>query len=367
MKYTLICLLIATSMLSCDKNDDIIPGPDPAAIESRVITSNLNFPWEILWGPDSTLWITERLGTVSRVNPVTGAVTPLITIPDVTSYTDFNGLLGMVLHPQFNTNPEVFVVYNYGPRTNYKEKVVRYTYNGTTLTNPMIIVDNLKGIDSGSAIHNGSRLLITPDLKLFITTGDAQDTTLPQNMSSLNGKTLRVNLDGTIPADNPFPGSPVWTLGHRNVQGIVMVGSTLYISEHGPNSDDEINVLEKGRNYGWPFVRGICNLPDEITFCTANNVVQPIISWTPTIAPCGIDYYTSDYIPQWKNSFLMTTLKDMRLKQLKVSGTAMTEISDFFVNQYGRIRDLAISPQGKVYICTDNGNNGDVIVEIDKD
>jgi aldose sugar dehydrogenase len=359
MKHYLICAFAAASLLACNKDNDN-NSPD---IQTRVVTSNLNFPWEILWGPDSSLWMTERLGRISRVNPVSGQVTPLITIPDVTSYTDFNGLLGMVLHPQFNTSPHVFVIYNYGPRTNYKEKVVRYTYNGATLVSPTIIVDNIKGIDSGSAVHNGARLLIT-DSKLFITTGDAQDTTLPQNMSSLNGKTLRVNLDGTIPNDNPFPGSPIWTLGHRNVQGMVLVNGKILISEHGPTSDDEINILEKGRNYGWPFVRGLCNLPAEQTFCNANNVVQPIRVWTPTIAPSGLDYYDHDLIPQWRNSLLMTTLKDKRLKMLRLNGSTITDTSDHFVNQFGRIRDIAISPGGRVYLCTDNGNNSDVIVEI---
>jgi len=360
MKRFFIYLLIATVVFSCKKNDI----PNPANIETRVLVSNLNFPWEILWGPDSTIWMTERLGRISRVDPQSGQVTPLITIPDVTSYTDFNGLLGMALHPNFSTTPQVFVVYNYGPRSNYKEKVVRYTYNGTTLVNPTIILDNIKGIDSGSGVHNGSRLLITPDLKLFVTTGDAQDTTLPQNMASPNGKIHRINLDGSIPTDNPIAGSSIWTVGHRNVQGIVMVNDKVIISEHGPNSDDEINILIRGRNYGWPFVRGFCNLPNEQTFCSANNVVEPIIAWTPTIAPSGIDYYTYDLIPQWKNHLLLTTLKDERFKVLGFNGNSISDTTSFFANQFGRLRDLAISPSGKVYFCTDNGKNSDVIVEV---
>lgn len=363
MKLNYIYLVMAIAIIFSCRKDDV---PASTDIQTKVLTSNLNFPWEILWGPDSTIWMTERLGRVSRVNPGTGLVTPLINISDVASYTDFNGLVGMVLHPQFTTIPQVFVVYNYGSRTNYKEKVVRYTYNNATLINPLIIVDNIRGIDSGSAVHNGSRLLISSDLKLFITTGDAQDTTLPQNMASLNGKILRVNLDGSIPADNPFPNSPIWTLGHRNVQGIVMIGNKLLISEHGANSDDEINIVEKGRNYGWPSVQGMCNLANEQIFCSANNVMQPIITWTPIIAPSGLDYYTSDYIPQWKNSILLTTLKDMQLKQLKFNGTSITDTSSYFIHQFGRLRDLAISPEGKVYICTDNGNNNDVIVEVSR-
>ncbi len=270
----------------------------------------------------------------------------------------------MVLHPNFSTTPHVFVAYNYNS-SGYKEKIVRYTYNGTALINPVTIIENIPA----ASIHNGCRLVITPDLKLFITTGDANNTALPQNASSLSGKVLRLNLDGSIPADNPVAGNPYWTIGHRNAQGLVFANNILYSSEHGPSSDDEINIIEKGRNYGWPDVRGFCNETAEQSFCTTNNVKEPLKTWTPTTAACGLDYYKNDLIPQWKNSLLMVALKDARLYQMELSNNFNTivETNEFFVNAYGRMRDICISPTGKVYICTSNGGNNDKIIEISKE
>lgn len=349
--------------LFCKKSDAPVVEEPPGAVEIRdsVIVSNLNYPWEILWGPDNQIWMTERGGKISRLNPQTGVVTSLLTIGEVVSNGE-GGLLGMALHPDFTGTPHVFVVYNYNSGS-YREKVVRYTYNGTTLNSPVVIFDNI----AASSIHNGSRLLIVDD-KLFITTGDAANQSLPQNPASVNGKILRLNLDGTIPADNPVAGNPYWSLGHRNPQGLVFANNRLYSSEHGPNNDDEINIIEKGRNYGWPDVQGFCNTTSEQSFCTAHNVKEPVTAWTPTIATSGLDYYNHGLIPQWKNSLLLATLKNQRLYQLKLDGafTSVAATNEYFSNSYGRMRDLCISPQGKVYICTSNGGNSDKIIEISR-
>src|SRR4030095_1738498 len=120
-------------------------------------------------------------------------------------------------------------------------------------------------------------------LKLFVTTGDASNQSLAQSISSPNGKVLRLNLDGTIPADNPVAGNPYWSWGHRNPQGLVYANNILYSSEHGPSNDDEVNIIERGRNYGWPNVQGFCDAGSEPAFCTANNVREPLKAWTPTI------------------------------------------------------------------------------------
>ncbi len=338
------------------------PSPGSVNIKDSVLVQGLNYPWELVWGPDNFIWMTERGGRISRVNPVTGAVIPLLTITEVVSINE-GGLLGMALHPDFLTSPYVYVSYDYMNAGNYREKIVRFTYNGSTLVNPLTLLDNIHA----SPIHNGSRLIITPDLKLFITTGDASDQTLPQNTAALNGKILRLNLDGSIPADNPVAGNPYWTFGHRNPQGLVYANNILYSSEHGPSNDDEINIIEKGRNYGWPNVEGFCDSPAEQVFCAANNVKEPIKAWTPTAAVCGLDYYNNDLIPQWKNSLLMVALKNARLYQMKLDGTfkAITETNEYFTNVYGRMRDVCVAPSGKVYICTSNGSNDKIIV-IDK-
>lgn len=343
---------------ACEKNkkNNAIP-PGTATINVRVLTQGLSFPWEIIWGPDNMIWMTERGGRISKVNPANGSVTPLLTIPDVKSQGE-GGLLGMALHPDFNLTPHVFVAYNYDRGGEYREKIVRYIYTGNTLSNPQVIFDNI----DAAGIHNGCRLLIV-DQKLYITTGDAADQSLPQKTSSVNGKILRVNLDGTIPPDNPIPGNAVWTYGHRNPQGLVFANGILYSSEHGPDTDDEINIIEKGKNYGWPDVKGFCNTSGEQSFCATNSVREPIQAWTPTIAACGLDYYQHNLIAEWKNSLLLCTLRGTRLVQLKLndSHTAITSSGEFVRDDYGRLRDICISPDGKVYICTGNGNDDKIL------
>ena len=160
----------------------------------------------------------------------------------------------------------------------------------------------------------------------------------------------------------------LWSLGHRNPQGLVYANNILYSSEHGPSTDDEINIIEKGRNYGWPNVAGFCDPGTEQTFCSTNNVKEPLKVWTPTIATSGLDYYNNDLIPQWKNSLLLVALKESRMYQLKLdaANTSITSTTEFFAGTYGRMRDLCISPTGKVYICTSNGGNNDKIIEVRK-
>jgi aldose sugar dehydrogenase len=356
--YLSLFIFLLFTTLYCKKSDKNSNPSGPADIKDSVLISGLNFPWEILWGPDNFIWMTERGGKISRINPETGDVIPVITISEVVSNGE-GGLLGMVLHPDFSTNPQVFVVYDYNNGSNYQEKVVRYTYNGTTLINPQVVIDNI----TAANIHNGSRLVITGD-KIFISTGDASNQSLPQNTSVLNGKILRLNLDGSIPSDNPIAGNPVWSFGHRNPQGLVYANGILYSAEHGPDTDDEINIIEKGRNYGWPNVKGLCNEGDEQLFCSANNVKEPINAWTPTLATSGLDYYNNDLIPQWKNSLLVATLKNQRLMQLKLNDahTAVTEVKEFFANSYGRMRDICVSTDGRAFICTSNGSDDKLIV-----
>jgi aldose sugar dehydrogenase len=360
VKYLVALSLIIVVFCTCSK--DPAPVKDPEII-SKVLTESLEFPWDIAWGSDNNIWMTERGGQISRVDPSNGNVTPLLAVNDVVSNGE-GGLLGLALHPDLANTPNIFVSYCYDKAGVYTEKIVKYTIAGSTLVNPVILLDDIKAAN----IHNGSRLLISGD-KLFISTGDASDQSLPQNFSSVNGKILRINLDGSIPADNPNPSSPVWSIGHRNAQGLTLVGDSLVASEHGPDSDDEINTISRGGNYGWPNVKGPCNTSEEQTFCNANNVINPLTSWTPTIAVSGMEYYNNPFFPQWMNSLLVCTLKGSKLVQLKLSlGSAPAVVSsmDYFTNTYGRLRDVCIAPNGKVYICTSNGDN-DKIIEVSKD
>jgi len=324
------------------------------ALTTRDVIQNLDTPWEVLWGPDDMIWFTERGGRVSRLNPETGSRQIILTIPDVFEQSE-SGLLGMVHHPDFPDSSFVYLVYNYRSGSAIKERVVRYSWDGDTLTGQQLIIEDL----AGSGNHNGSRLIITADRKLLITTGDAATSSVAQDHTNLNGKILRMNLDGTVPADNPWPTAPgrskyLYTTGHRNPQGLHLASNgILYSSEHGPNNDDEINIIVPGRNYGWPNVHGYCDEPTEQSFCNDSNVVEPIYAWTPTIATAGLDYYDNPAIPEWTNSLLLVTLKEQDLRQLKLSADGRQVVSEtiFFDNRWGRLRDLCISPDGRVFIA----------------
>lgn len=322
-------------------------------LSTRVVATGLNTPWEILWGYDNWLWVTEREGRISRINPETGEIRLLATIHDVVDGSE-RGLMGLALHRDQNEITYVYAVYTYLSQGSTFVRLQRYVYDGEKLVEPHTLLEGIPG----AGIHVGSRLLIDEENKLLMTTGDAGIQDLAQNIQSLNGKILRMNLDGSIPEDNPIPNSYVWSWGHRNPQGLCKGNGILYSSEHGPSTDDEINIIMKGRNYGWPNVHGYCDKPAEMSFCAENNVVEPIISLTPnsTLAVCGLAYYNSDLLPEWKNSLLLVNLKTAKLVNIKLdeSGTKVLGTQDYFAGAYGRLRDVCVSPDGRIFIATSN-------------
>jgi aldose sugar dehydrogenase len=359
---TLLFASIIAFLFSC-KADKTTTLPDDWPTDSvRTIKSNLNFPWEILWGKDDHIWMTERGGKISKVNPKTGEVVFTQQITDVVANGE-GGLLGMVQHPEFLTNGNMYVVYNYSNSGTYNEKVVLMQFVNNTLSVVKNIITNIPA----AGIHNGSRLCVVGD-KLFVTTGDAAVPNDAQSTTSLSGKVLRYNLDGSIPTDNPTPNSPMWSLGHRNAQGLVVYKNIMYASEHGDNIEDEVNIIESAKNYGWPNVKGPCDNANEVPFCGRTNKEPIWSSGSSTIAVCGLDVYTGTKIPEWQNSLLMTTLKDASLRILKLStdGLSITSQQTVFKNKFGRLRDVCVSPAGRVYLCTSNGGNADVLVEISK-
>jgi aldose sugar dehydrogenase len=327
---------------------------DSTVLQVREVIGGINIPWEIIWGPDGYIWMTERHGRVSRVNVTTGAQQTLLDISAQVYEQSEAGMLGMVLHPDFTNQPFVYLAYTYSSGGT-KERIVRYTYNGTALVSPVTLLENIPG----NTTHIGCRLLIMPDNTLIFTTGDAQNQPSAQSVSALTGKVLRLNLDGTIPTDNPIPGNPAWSWGHRNAQGLVLhPNGILYSSEHGPTTDDEFNILEVGRNYGWPSVHGLCNTTAEIQFCNDSNVVEPLVAWTPTIAPSDLLYFAAPNIPELEDRIVMAVLKDARIIALELSADGQSVLSQkhYLINQFGRIRDLCMSPDGKLYIAT-NGTS----------
>jgi glucose/arabinose dehydrogenase len=369
-KCAITISFVALFCVTCNDNRSQSPATSRDATKTidaavRVVKKGLNYPWEIIWGKDNHIWMTERDGKISSIDPANGNTIFSFTISDVEARNE-GGLLGMALHPDFQHNGLLYVVYDYKKGFEHLEKLVRFTFANNALSHPVVLLDGIVG----STNHNGSRLWITNDAnpKIFMTTGDAFNSDLAQPTNTLNGKILRINLDGSIPSDNPFPNNPVWTYGHRNPQGLVVVNNIMYASEHGPNIEDEVNIIEKGRNYGWPNVEGTCN-GDEMSFCKSHNVKEPVwSSGDNTLAVCGLDYYNNNRIPQWKNSLIMMTLKNSSIRQLQLSvdGRSVVNTKTYFENKWGRLRDLCISLDGKVYVCTSNGGNSDVIVEISK-
>ncbi len=327
------------------------------------LVTGITLPWEILWGPDDYIWATLRTGQVIHIDPSTGNYTTILDIGDLVPDNGSSepGLLGMALHPDFANTPKVFLVYCYNPTSNsVKERLVSYDWDGTNLTNETILINQI----SGNYIHDGSRLIISPDQKIMMSTGDTgTGGALSQDLTSKNGKILRINLDGTIPADNPDPTTYVWSFGHRNSQGLCY-GPTgiLYESEHGQSNSDEFNIIEPNRNYGWPSVEGICNTNAENTFCTNNNVKEPLKEWSPCVAVNGIEYYNHPAIPEWSNSVLMgvmgglngTSSSNDRVSVLHLSadGLTVTLEEKFFTSLNQRFRDVCVNPYtGSVYVA----------------
>lgn len=443
-RLLVIATLLVLSVAGCTASKKASEGPPSSdGFTSRVLTTGLADPWEITWGPDDFLWVTEKTGKrLTRVSPSDGSKTTVITIADVYSTESQDGLLGMAFHPGFlrgRGNDYVYLAYTYdadpGPGVDRRAKIARYTYDPTakTLSNPVELITGL----SASTDHNAGRLVVGPDQKLYYSIGDqgnnqferfcnpirAQDLPTAAEVSARNwstyvGKILRLNLDGSIPEDNPvIKGvlSHIYSYGHRNPQGLVFgPGGRLFEAEHGPKTDDETNLIQPGKNYGWPYVAGFrddqsymyANWSASTTPCVGLHYSsydippsvpqlketawsdpdyveplktlytvpagynfqdpvcgdQPYICW-PSIAPSSMGFVPADKgVSSWRNSLLVTSLKNGSLYCLRLTqdgGSVQGDITQFFKTT-NRYRALALSPDNRtVYIVTDsNGRSG---------
>ncbi len=354
MKNLLLLFAFCFGCIQYTNAQDVTIG-NTTLTQSNLVTG-IQIPWEILWGADDHIWITERRGRVLRVDPNNGNTETILNIQSQVESGGEPGLLGMALHPDFANSPLVYLAYTYAEGWNVKIRISSFEWNGTELINENTILEDI----IGGGIHNGTRLLILPDNTMMATTGDGGDSSISQDMNSLSGKTIRMNLDGTIPADNPDPNSYVWSYGHRNAQGLCNgPNGIIYSSEHGAQSSDEFNVIEKGRNYGWPFVQGQCNTTAELAFCNANDVREPLTEYSPCIAVNGVEYYDHPAIPELQNSVLMAVLGGLsggaeRITQLKMSADGLSVIEqNNYMNNLGRLRDICINPyDGSIYVAT---------------
>jgi glucose/arabinose dehydrogenase len=324
--------------------------PEPLHISGykiETVAENLTIPWSIDWLPDGTALFTERNGNLRAIQNGELLQEPLLTLGVGAGE---GGLLGVAVDPDFEQNNYIYLYYTYTEFVTTSNKVVRYQVDDVTVTEDKVLIDEIPG----ASYHDGGRIQFGPDGKLYITTGEAGNPDLAQDLNSLGGKILRINSDGTIPEDNPWKDSPIYTIGHRNPQGIDWDESgNLVATEHGPSgwrgvAHDEITLIIPGANYGWPDVIG-----DE----TAEGLQNPILhTGDDTWAPSGAEFYNEDKIPQWNGKYFVATLRGSHLHMIDfdLENNKVISHEKLFQDEFGRLRDVQTGPDGYLYILTSN-------------
>lgn len=341
-------------------------GNSAAAEKFRVetVAENLEVPWAFAFLPDGNLLFTERPGRVRIIENGKLETEPVFKVPDVEPSGE-SGLMDVSLHPNFKENNFVYLAYAYN-NDGKRVKIVRYKFDGQTFIEPKAIIENLPAASN----HAGTRARFGPDGKLYITVGDASDKEIAQQTDSLGGKTLRLNDDGTVPADNPFVSDKkyrpeIWTVGHRNAQGLAWSADGLmFQTEHGPSGfdgrggGDEVNIVERGKNYGWAEISH-----DE----TKENLIAPLLEYTPACAPASAMIYDGKAFPQFKGNLFFGCLKSTRIVRVVLDGRRVVKQENLLTDIYGRIREMAESSDGSIYFSTSNRDGrGDAADNDDK-
>ncbi len=306
-------------------------------VKVETIAENLTIPWSIDFAYDGRIFFSERTGTLQVINK--GVQKQILGL---NVGNGEGGMLGIALDPDFESNHYIYIYYTYNELFSTKNKLVRYVESNNSLTEDKILLDDIPG----ASYHDGGRIKFGPDGKLYITTGDTGDPNLSQRLDSVAGKILRINSDGTIPDDNPFPNSPVYSYGHRNPQGIDWDKSGVLIgTEHGQSAHDEINLIRAGKNYGWPNVIG-----DE----TKDGMTNPVLhSGDDTWAPSGSSFYYGE-ISQWDGKYFAASLREQTLLAIDFdSEYNVISVEKLFLGEFGRLRDVANGPDG-LYVLTSN-------------
>lgn len=352
-------LLVAALLLGCSGSP---PGRGAGEVESapnaqinfkvETVIGNLEVPWSIVWAPDGRMFFTERPGRVRVYENGVLRPNPVFTVSDVEQSGE-SGLMSLTLHPQFASNRFVYLAYAY-KAGELRVRVVRHREGPSGFTEPKVIIENIPA----ARFHAGCRIRFGPDGKLYITTGDATERPLAQRLDSLAGKTLRLNDDGTVPADNPFVGQSgsrpeIWSYGHRNAQGMDWQPGTnlMFQTEHGPSGfdgpggGDEVNIVERGKNYGWPVVHHTQ---------TRAGMESPLLEYTPACAPGGAEFYNSSVFPQFRGNFFFACLRGVRIIRVVLDGRRVVSQENLLETKYGRIREVAEGPDGYLYFSTSN-------------
>ena len=324
-------------------DDDLHPG-----VGIEVVAGKLKIPWSIDWTPDWTALFTERGGDLRIIRDGILLPDPIFSV-DVIDDAE-GGLLGIAVDPEFEENQYIYMYQTYKTDGTTLNKVVRYTLANVTVSEDLVLVDGIPG----ASYHDGGRIQFGPDGNLYITTGDAGNPSLAQDLDSLAGKILRITREGAIPQDNPFSNSAVWSWGHRNPQGMDWDGSgNLIATEHGPSGErgeahDEINLILPGANYGWPETVG-----DE----SMAGMQDPLLhTGSETWAPSGSEFYDGDMIPGWTGKYFVANLlgEHLRMIDLDLSNNGTHSHEGLFEGQFGRLRDVQTGPDGFLYLLTSN-------------
>lgn len=381
MIFLVFLLILIISNIACantvftDSNSDELPLPkERPEFKVEMVASGLEVPWSIVFVPDGRIFFTERPGRI-RVIETDGKLRerPLFTVSDVELSSE-TGLMGMVLHPDFTENQLLYFAYVYEKGGEKFVRVSRYRETGDSLTDAKTIIEAIPA----AKFHAGTRLGFSPvDKKLYITTGDATKQKTAQKLDSINGKTLRLNDDGSIPEDNPFVNTKnarpeIWSYGHRNAQGMDWQPETnlMFQTEHGPSfidgvslfkkrtGGDEINIVEKGKNYGWAKISHMM---------TKKGMETPLIEYSPAVAPASGRFYRGLAFPAFENNFFFGALKGESIIRLVIKGRKIVAQDYLLKEKYGRIREVAVSPDGFVYFSTSNRDGrGNAAAEDDR-
>lgn len=344
---------INQSLLSNSPKSSISADPTLKEVSYKieVFAKDLFVPWSIIFTSKDRMLITERNGYLKEIKNGIVNTTPLATFPEVSTVSE-EGLMGLASDPDYQENKYLYVCLAYTKNNKTIDRVQRLIDQGDKITKDKVLIDDIPA----AKFHAGCRIKFGPDQKLYITTGDATNKQQAQDKSSLAGKILRINNDGSFPADNPFANSPIYSFGHRNPQGIAWqpTTNTLFETEHGPSGNDgpgggdEINIIQKGQNYGWPIVSH-----DR----SQEGMISPKLVFTPAVAPASAMFYKSDKIPEFTNNFFFGLLKGEGIIRVILDKNKPDQVVSYQnienIN-FGRIREVTEGPDGAIYFSTSN-------------
>ena len=325
----------------------------------ETVACNLDHPWGLAFLPDGGMLVTERAGRLHIVSAGGQVSPPLRGTPPV--HTGEGGLLDVAADPNFSENRFIYLTYGEPRESGAATAAGRGRLNSDqTALEDFQVIFRQQPVGSSDAGHFGSRLLFTPDGKLFISTGDRFNPGLAQDLSTDVGKLIRINPDGSVPPDNPFANHKgarpqIWSYGHRNIQGLAVqpITGALWEGEFGPTGGDEINIIEPGRNYGWPVVSWGEHMDGSAIPkpSTRTDLDDAAYHWSPSISFSGIAFYTGGPIPSWRGNLFLAGLTSQAVIRLTLVASRVT--SEERIPMGERIRQVVQGPDGLLYLLTD--------------